>query len=81
MAIGKTSEKINQFNISLKMGNNSVIKNGKISKNFNEKKLSKYMKQKVIKINIDLKIGKFNKTVWSSDLSKKYIEINADYRS
>ena len=81
MAIGKTSEKIDQNKLSLKFGNNIIIHNGMISKKFNEIILNKYMKNKIIKINLDLKLGSYNKTVWSSDLTKKYIEINADYRS
>ena len=47
----------------------------------NEKKLNNYMKRKIIKINLDLNIGICHKTIWSSDLTKKYIEINADYRT
>ena len=39
------------------------------------------MKNKILKINLDLKLGSYDKTVWSSDLTKKYIEINAGYRS
>ena len=44
-------------------------------------KLTKYMKNKIIRINLDLKLGKYNKTIWSSDLTSNYIKINADYRS
>ena len=79
MAIGKTREKINQDNISLSFGNNILIKNGKIKNNININKLNLYMKNKIIKINLDLKIGKYNRTVWSSDLSNQYIKINAEY--
>ena len=39
------------------------------------------MKEEKIDLNIDLNIGKKNFTVYTMDLSKKYIEINADYRS
>ena len=46
-----------------------------------KKKINNYMKNKIIRINLDLKIGSSDKTVWSSDLTKKYIDINADYRS
>jgi len=81
MAVGKTTEKINQKKISLKFGENVIIKNGTVSKNMNNKKLRNYMKNKTIKINLDLGLGLFKKTVWSSDLTKKYVEINADYHS
>jgi glutamate N-acetyltransferase/amino-acid N-acetyltransferase len=80
-AIGKTFEKIDQSKFILKFGNYLVGKNGKASKNLNERKLKTYIKNKIIKINLDLKLGKYNKTVWSSDLTKKYVEINADYRT
>ena len=33
------------------------------------------------KINVNLGIGKYTKKVWSSDLTHRYININADYRS
>ena len=32
-------------------------------------------------LNIDLNIGSKNFTAYTMDLTKKYIEINADYRS
>ena len=81
MAIGKTSEKINPNKLTLLIGDYVIIKNGKVSRKFNEKKLYNYMKNNIIKINLNLKIGSYDKTVWSSDLTKKYIEINANYRS
>ena len=81
MAIGKTLEKIDISKLVLNFGTHKIIQNGVISKKFNEKKLNHYMKNKIIKINLNLQLGIYKKTVWSSDLSKKYIEINADYRS
>ena len=39
------------------------------------------MKNKIIDINLNLCLGKESKTVWSSDLTNRYIEINADYRT
>ena len=81
MAIGKVGENINQSKIILKIGEFIVAENGMMSKKIKLKKLSKYMKNKIIRINLNLKLGKNNKTVWSSDLTNEYININADYRS
>ena len=81
MAIGKTSEQVNQNKLSLKIGNFVIVHNGKISSKLNENHLINYMKNKIIKIELNLKMGAFNKTVWSSDLTNKYIEINAGYRT
>ncbi len=81
MAIGKTSENIDQNKFSLSFGKHIIVKNGVVSKKFDVKQLNNYMKDKIISINLDLNNGSCDKTIWSSDLTKKYIEINADYRS
>ena len=81
MAIGKSKAKLDQNNISLKFGKNLILKKGKLKKNYNEKPVSEYLKKNEIKIEVDLNCGKFFSKVWTCDLTKKYIEINADYRS
>ena len=37
--------------------------------------------EKKIDLHIDLNMGKKNFTAYTMDLTKKYIEINADYRT
>ena len=81
MAIGKSKAKLDQNNISLKFGKNLILKKGKLKKNYNEEPVSEYLKKNQIKIEVDLNCGKFVSNVWTCDLTKKYIEINADYRS
>ena len=81
MAIGKSSAIIDQKKISIQIGGFLIIDKGEINKNYIEKKLSKYLKSNEIIINIDLSLGPGNSKVWTCDLTKKYIEINADYRS
>ena len=81
MAIGKSKAKLDQNNISLKFGKNLILKKGKVKKNYNEEPLSEYLKKNEIKIEVDLNCGTFVSKVWTCDLTKKYIEINADYRS
>ena len=39
------------------------------------------LKQKEIILTIDVGVGKSKATVYTCDLTHKYIEINADYRS
>ena len=39
------------------------------------------MKSENIEINVEIFTGKKNFTAYTMDLTKKYIEINADYRS
>ena len=81
MAIGKSKAKLDQNSISLKFGKNLILKKGKLKKNYDEEVISQYLKKNEIRIEVDLNCGKFFSTVWTCDLTKKYIEINADYRS
>ena len=72
---------MNQNKISLKFGDILVIKNGALLNNYQEKKLSKYLKSKEIIITANLSLGKGNSKVWTCDLTKEYIRINAEYRT
>jgi len=81
MAIGKSYEKIIQNKINVSFGKNIVCENGQISRKINTKKLSRYMRQKEIKIKVDLGLGQFSKTVLGNDLTHEYLQINADYRT
>jgi len=81
MAIGKAGIQINLEKLSIKFGNINIIQNGKINANYNEEETSDYMKNNNIDIQVDIFGGTKNFTVYTMDLTKKYIEINADYRS
>ena len=81
MAIGKSNSNTNISKINVKLGDQFIFKNGIISKQYKEKKASKYMKGNEIKILINLNLGKSEFKAYSCDLTHKYISINADYRS
>ena len=81
MAIGKAGIQINYEKLSIKFGNISVIHNGKLNSNYNEDEVSEYMKSDSIDINVDIFSGSKSFKVYTMDLTKKYIEINGDYRS
>lgn len=48
---------------------------------FDEEKARNILKEKEVKICLDLKEGAFAATAWGCDLSYDYVKINADYRS
>ena len=81
MAIGKAGVAINFDRLSIKLGDVSIIQNGKISSNYNEQQASDYMKNDNIDIVVSIFNGSKNFTVYTMDFTKKYIDINADYRS
>jgi glutamate N-acetyltransferase/amino-acid N-acetyltransferase len=81
MAIGKAGISIFPSLLSISIGNIVVSELGSISRKHSESKLSKYMKNQEIKININLAQGDCSAKVWTCDLTHDYIRINADYRS
>ena len=81
MAIGKSGININLDKLSISFGNIKIIEKGKIFKDYNESEVANYMKDKAIDISIHLNSGTKNFTAYTMDLTKKYVEINADYRS
>ena len=81
MAIGKANINFNPNKISINFGKLKIVENGKLSNSYNEKDVTEYMKDEKIDISVNLNIGKMNFTAYTMDLTKKYIEINADYRT
>ena len=81
MAIGKSNVTINLEKLSIKFGEFSIIKDGKLNLNYNESEIANYMKNDNIDININIFKGSKRFTTYTMDFTKKYIEINSDYRS
>jgi glutamate N-acetyltransferase/amino-acid N-acetyltransferase len=81
MAIGKSGININLKKLSINFGNIRVVDKGQLANNYKESDVANYMKGKTIDLSINLNMGLKKFTAYTMDLTKKYIEINADYRS
>ena len=81
MAIGKAGPKINLKKLSIKFGDLKIIKDGKLHEDYSETKTSSYMKNENIELDIEIFTGTKSFTAYTIDFTKKYIDINADYRS
>ena len=82
MAIGKANVNIELDKLFIKLGLMKIVEKGQLSKTYIEDDAVVYMKEeKKIDIIIDLNMGTKNFTAYTMDLTKKYVEINADYRS
>jgi glutamate N-acetyltransferase/amino-acid N-acetyltransferase len=84
MAVGKAKEKINITKFSLAIGSTNIVKDGELNPHYDEHKSTAiYMKNNFIEIFVDVGLNneKNQFIATTSDLSKGYIEINADYRS
>ncbi len=81
MAIGKAGVELNLKKLSINFGEIKIIDKGQLYSGYQEIEVAEYMRSEKIDIKIDLNIGKKSFTAYTMDLTKKYIEINADYRS
>ena len=81
MAIGKANVQLNLEKLAINFGKIKVIEKGQLLPNYEEIEVAEYMRGKKIDLTVDLNIGNKNFTAYTMDLTKKYIEINADYRS
>ena len=81
MAAGKNDVEININSVNLFIGNNKVLEKGQLSKTHSEQQLKDYMKNDSIKIVLEVNSGKKDFTCYTMDFTKKYLEINSDYRT
>ena len=79
MAIGKAGEPLNKNEISIKIGDNVIVKNGEISPSYVKDSVDKYMKGKDIYIQVDINNGDSEVTVWTCDLTNQFVNINSKY--
>ena len=81
MAIGKAGVQLDLDKLTIKFGELIIVKNGNLNSNYNEAETSDYMKNDNIEIYVDILSGTKKFTAYTMDFTKKYIEINADYRT
>ena len=73
-------EGVSQKGVQTRRAKNIQIK-GQLSILYNEDEAAEYMKNEKIELYVDIGTGKRNFEAYTMDLTKKYIEINADYRT
>lgn len=81
MAVGKSGAQADRDLLSISFGPFLIADKGWVSPDYVEDDAAQYMKGDGIIISVDLGIGSGSSTVWTCDLTHRYIEINADYRS
>ena len=81
MAIGKANANLNLKKLAINFGNIKVIEKGQLYLKYEEIEVEEYLRGEKIDLLVDLSIGNKSFTAYTMDLTKKYIEINADYRT
>jgi glutamate N-acetyltransferase/amino-acid N-acetyltransferase len=81
MAIGKAGEKALRDRLAIKIGGVNVARNGRRDPTYREADIAAHMKGRAITIEADVGIGRGRATVWTCDLTHRYIDINGSYRT
>jgi glutamate N-acetyltransferase/amino-acid N-acetyltransferase len=80
-AIGKSGAEADRDKLTIRFGDILVAENGWRNPMYKEEEGAAYMLQPELVIAVDMGLGKAARSVWTCDLTNRYIEINADYRS
>ena len=81
MAIGKSGEKAERDRLKITIGGVTVARKGMRDPGYEEADILPHMKGRSILISADVGVGRGKSTVWTCDLTHRYIEINGSYRS
>jgi glutamate N-acetyltransferase / amino-acid N-acetyltransferase len=81
MAVGKSGEKADRDKLGIKIGGVTITEKGQRRPDYDETPVAAHIKGRDIRIAVDVGVGKGSARVWTCDLTHRYIEINADYRS
>ncbi len=80
-AIGKSGAEADRDRLTIRFGDIVVARDGWRDPDYKEADGAKYMLNPELVIAVDMGLGKGKRSVWTCDLTARYIEINADYRS
>jgi len=81
MAIGKAGEKADRDRLKISVGGLKIAEKGGPVPDYDEAPVAEHMKGREIAITIELGLGKGRATIWTCDLTHRYIDINGSYRS
>jgi glutamate N-acetyltransferase / amino-acid N-acetyltransferase len=81
MAVGKAGEEVDPDRLSISIGGIQITMGGGPVPGYDETPVADHMRGRDIQIAVDVGVGRGKATVWTCDLTHRYIDINASYRS
>jgi glutamate N-acetyltransferase / amino-acid N-acetyltransferase len=80
-AVGKSGAQADRDTLTIRFGDILVARNGWRNPDYQEADGAAYMQGPELVLAVDLGQGRAKRSVWTCDLTTRYVEINADYRS
>jgi len=81
MAIGRADQPIKREMIAVRFGDLTAARDGMVAAEYDEGAMSAYMKRDELEISVIVGGGSGRARMYTCDLTKRYVEINGDYRS
>ena len=81
MAVGRSDQPVRREMIAVRFGDLYAAKDGMVAPDYDEMAMSAYMKRSELEIGVTVGPGKGRARMYTCDLTKRYVEINGDYRS
>lgn len=80
-AAGRSDQPLQRDMIAVRFGDLWAAKDGMVAPGYNEAAMSAYMKRPELEIAVTIGPGAGRARMYTCDLTKRYVEINGDYRS
>jgi glutamate N-acetyltransferase / amino-acid N-acetyltransferase len=80
-AVGRSGEAVDRDSLSISVGGVRIAADGGPVPGYDEAPVARHMAGREILIEIDIGLGRGKATVWTCDLTHRYIDINGSYRS
>jgi len=81
MAVGKAGQPADRDKLAIWIGEEQITEDGLVHPDYSEDRANDFLQQDDIVVRVDLGLGDGSASVWTCDLTHRYIEINAGYRS
>ena len=80
-AVGDCAEPVKRERLGLRFGDLAVVADGAVAPGYREAELLDYVKRQEIGISVEAGVGRSSATVWTCDLTRRYVDINQNPRA
>jgi len=80
-AVGKAGQPAVRDALQISIGPEQVTEGGWVRAGYSEARATEHLQQDEVQIGVDVGVGDGKATIWTCDLTHRYIDINASYRS
>ena len=81
MAVGKAGQAADRDRLAIWIGPEQAARNGVVHPDYSEDRATEHLRQRDVRLHVDVGVGAGESTIWTCDLTHGYIEINAGYRT